>query len=366
MTRPSLADELEEGKYALLVDWRRRVQGTVDPEGAKIIEIVDGLPTFIDELIAMLRTSNRSSDVRPDSARAGVLAVEHGSQRFHAGFSLGTVIREYGVLRECLLDLIRDHGLVVEIDELQVVMDALNAAVVNATEQYVRERDQLIERQSQTYFGFIAHEIRNPLGSALLAAHVLQRRPGAKDDVTVARLVRNLAALRDLVDNSLISVRIQELGHNRSLDVVDIALRDLVLEVRDDLSGDTEEKAISVGVDGEAALQGDPRLIRSAVTNLLRNAAKYTRRGGKIDVRIRSDHDLASIEIEDECGGLPDGKTEELFTPFVQRGGDRSGFGLGLAITKDAVEAHRGTVQASNLPGKGCIFMATFPVRSAQ
>ena len=117
-------------------------------------------------------------------------------------------------------------------------------------------------------------------------------------------------------------------------------------------------------VDGDAALQGDPRLIRSAVTNLLRNAAKYTRRGGTIDVRIRSDHDLASIEIEDECGGLPEGRPEELFTPFIQRGGDRSGFGLGLAITKDAVEAHRGTVQASNLPGKGCILMASFPVRA--
>ena len=99
-------------------------------------------------------------------------------------------------------------------------------------------------------------------------------------DLTLARLLRSLAILRDLIDNSLISVRIQELGRNRSLDVADIFLRDMVLDVRDELSGDTEEKAISVRVDGEAALQGDPRLIRSAVTNLLRNAAKYTRRGG--------------------------------------------------------------------------------------
>ena len=312
----------------------------------------------------MLREKEESTGVPPDSTRANELAVDHGSQRFHAGFSLGAVIREYGVLRECLLDLIRDRRLAVDIDELQVMMEALNVAVVNAAEQYVRERDQVIERQSQRYFGFIAHELRNPLGSALLAAHVLQRRSASQLDVTVARLVRNLAIVRDLIDNSLFSVRIQELGRNRSLGVADISLRDVVVDVRDELAGDIEEKAISVRIDGEAALQGDPRLIRSAVTNLLRNAAKYTRRGGTIDVRIRSDHDLASIEVEDECGGLPDGQTEELFTPFVQRGGDRSGFGLGLAITKDAVEAHHGTVQASNLPGKGCIFMASFPARA--
>ena len=364
MTRPSLADELARGKQALLLDWRHRVQGTVDPEGATIVEIVDGLPTFIDELVAVLRRRESSTGGAPDCARANELAVDHGSQRFHAGFSLGAVIREYGVLRECLLDLIRERRFAVDIDELQVVLDALNAAVVNATEQYVRERDQVIERQSQTYFGFIAHELRNPLGSALLAAHVLQRRSGSQSDVILARLTRSLAILRDLIDNSLISVRIQQLGRNRTLDVTNISLDGLVRDVRDELSGDTEEKAISVRVDGQAALQGDPRLVRSAVTNLLRNAAKYTRRGGVIDVRIRSDYDLASIEIEDECGGLPDGKTEELFTPYVQRGGDRSGFGLGLAITKDAVEAHRGTVQASNLPGKGCIFMASFPIRA--
>ena len=328
------------------------------------MELVDGLPTFIDELIGVLREHEGAAGVMPDSARAGELAVDHGAQRFHAGFSLGAVIREYGVLRECLLDLIRDRGLVVEIDELQVLLDALNAAVVNATEQYIRERDQVIERQSQRYFGFIAHELRNPLGSALLAAHALQRRDDAQADAALARLVRNLAILRDLIDNSLISVRIQELGRDRPLDVADISLRALVLDVRDELSGDTEEKAISVRVDGDAALRGDPRLVRSAVTNLLRNAAKYTRRGGAIDVRIRSDDEMASIEIEDECGGLPDGQTEELFTPFVQRGCDRTGFGLGLAITKNAVEAHRGTVQASNLPGKGCIFMVSFPLRA--
>jgi hypothetical protein len=69
------------------------------------------------------------------------------------------------------------------------------------------------------------------------------------------------------------------------------------------------------------------------------------------------------VEVEDECGGLPEGKAEELFTPFVQRGADRSGFGLGLAITKHAAEAHHGTVQVSNLPGKGCIFMLSLPSR---
>jgi len=176
--------------------------------------------------------------------------------------------------------------------------------------------------------------------------------------------VRGTVDPEEQIDNMLISVRIRDLGRNRVIDVADISLRDLVQDIREELSGDAEERGLSVGIDGEARVRGDNRLMRSALANLLRNAAKYTRRGGSILVRLHESQDAASVEIEDECGGLPEGKTEELFMPFVQRGGDRSGFGLGLAITKAAVEAHRGSVQVSNLPGKGCIFMASFPIRS--
>lgn len=336
------------------------MRGTIDPEGAAVVEIIDGLPYFLDELVDILRNRD-GADARVESNRVNELAGNHGSQRFHAGFSLGAVVREYGVLRECLLDLIRDRHLAVDIDELQIVMEALNAAVANATEQYVRERDRAIEEQNQRHFGFMAHELRNPLNSALLAAQALQRRPGSDADAVVLRLVRNLGTVRDLVDNTLTGVRIQDLARNRALESAEIPLHQLLGDVREELSGETEDKGIAISIDGQAAVRGDLRLIRSAITNLLRNAVKYTGRGGAILVRLREGNDSVSVEIEDQCGGLPEGKTEELFIPFVQRGGDRSGFGLGLAIAKAAVETHRGRVQVSNLPGRGCIFMATFP-----
>ena len=186
-----------------------RMRGTIDPEEATVVEIIDGFH-LLDELVEILRQKD-GAHARGESDRANELVI--GSQRFHAGFSLGAVVREYGVLRECLLEL-RDRHLPVDIGELQVIMDALNAAVANATEQFVRERDRAIKDQNQKHFGFIAHELRNPLSSALLAAHALHRRPGADADIVVMRLVRNLVTLRDLVDNTLTSVRIQDLARN--------------------------------------------------------------------------------------------------------------------------------------------------------
>jgi signal transduction histidine kinase len=71
--------------------------------------------------------------------------------------------------------------------------------------------------------------------------------------------------------------------------------------------------------------------------------------------------DRVVIEIEDECGGLPPGKAEELFQPFMQRAADRSGLGLGLSISNRGVEANGGRLHVRDLPGKGCIFTIDLP-----
>ena len=354
------ANAIASGKEELLRRWRDRVRGTVDPASMPSEEIIDSLPAFLDELVDQLRRGpDQPSEQTSDRARQ--IAAKHGQVRFHAGFSLGAVIREYGVLRDCVLDLIRDRGIKVEIDELKTLLRQLNAGVVIGAEQFARERDQAIERQSREHFGFIAHELRNPLGSALLSAQVLQRRAGAGDDVALTRLIRDLSTLQELIDASLARVRAHDLGQTHALDKTELSLDQIVDAARTEMAGDAEERRLTIAVDGAARIVGDARLVRSAVTNLMRNAVKYTREGGRIDVRIRTGEGVASVEVEDECGGLPEGKSEELFTPFVQRSADRSGFGLGLAIAKDAVEAHQGTIQVSNLPGKGCVFMLSFP-----
>ena len=68
------------------------------------------------------------------------------------------------------------------------------------------------------------------------------------------------------------------------------------------------------------------------------------------------------IEVEDCCGGLPPGKVEEAFAPFVRLDNRQTGFGLGLAIAKQAVDAHGGSIRVQDLPGKGCIFVLELPI----
>jgi signal transduction histidine kinase len=106
----------------------------------------------------------------------------------------------------------------------------------------------------------------------------------------------------------------------------------------------------------------DPRLVSSALTNLVRNAVKFTHQGGTVEIRARVAEERVSIEVEDGCGGLPPGFVERAFAPFAQMGADRTGFGLGLAIAKQAADAHGGSIRVQNLPGKGCIFVLELPM----
>jgi C4-dicarboxylate-specific signal transduction histidine kinase len=78
-------------------------------------------------------------------------------------------------------------------------------------------------------------------------------------------------------------------------------------------------------------------------------------------VSARATSELVSIDVADECGGLPPGKADELFRPYLQRGVDRSGIGLGLAICLKGAHAIGGDIRVRDLPGTGCVFTVELP-----
>jgi len=79
----------------------------------------------------------------------------------------------------------------------------------------------------------------------------------------------------------------------------------------------------------------------------------------RVDWRTKQDRII--IHVHDACGGLPAGQAEKLFAPFIQEGTDRSGFGLGLSIARQAVVAHGGTMRVLSSPGEGCTFTIELP-----
>lgn len=115
-------------------------------------------------------------------------------------------------------------------------------------------------------------------------------------------------------------------------------------------------------VDPLLTVNADPQLLASAVTNLLNNAFKYTATGGQVVMRALYEDRRVRFEVEDECGGIPEGPANP-FRPFAERRHkDRTGLGLGLSIARRAARLHGGDISFRNLPGKGCVFVIDVPL----
>jgi signal transduction histidine kinase len=178
---------------------------------------------------------------------------------------------------------------------------------------------------------------------------------------TGALLDRSLTGLHDLVDRTLVDVRLTAgLSERRER----IVVADLIAEVQvaatiEAVGRDLE--LVVAPIDLALAVEGDRQILAASVANVLQNAVKFTRPHSRVSLTAYAAADRILIGVEDECGGLPEGKTEEIFRPFTQLSADRAGLGLGLAISRRGVEANDGKLQVRDLPGTGCVFTIDLP-----
>jgi signal transduction histidine kinase len=229
--------------------------------------------------------------------------------------------------------------------------------------EYARQRERTIEDHGTERLGVLVHELRNVLSTVSLAyASILSGRVPVGGS-TGQLLGTNLVKLERLIDSSLAVVR-RDAGIAR---LEQIPVAGFVEEIEMAASAQAEARGIRLTVPAVldvATIEGDRQILSAAIANMLQNAFKFTRRGGAVSLTTRLADERILFDIEDECGGLPPGKIEELFTPFSQRSTDRSGLGLGLAICLRAARASGGEIRVRDIPGRGCVFTLDLPRRS--
>jgi signal transduction histidine kinase len=324
-------------------------------------ELISGLPLFMDQLIETLSVeANRHVDPVPD----GVMersAAGHGHARLVRGFTVAQVVHDYGSICQAVTELAMERDLTISAQEFGTFNRCLDEAIADAVTEYGRQRDQNVSDREVERLGVLAHELRNLVGAAMLAYQALLAGTVAIGGSTGAVLGRSLRGLRDLIDRSLSDVRLAA-GSGKHEPVL---LAEVIEDVEVAATMDAKAHGLRFTVaptDDWLVIAGDRPLLASALSNVLQNAFKFSRASGHVSLRTRVEGGRVLIEVEDECGGLPAGKAEELFRPFEKRGTDRSGLGLGLAISLRSVKASGGDISVRNLPGKGCIFTISLPV----
>jgi signal transduction histidine kinase len=236
----------------------------------------------------------------------------------------------------------------------------MDDAIAQAVTEHVRLLEWSASNEESKRLGFLAHELRNFLHTASLCYEVLKTGTVGMTGSTGAVLGRSLLGLRLLVDRTLAEVRLDIDIHH--FERIDISAFLEEMEATGVIGW--KEHGVSLSVergDAGVAVRADRQLLASAISNLLQNAFKFTREKGHVCLRTSTTETSVVIEIEDECGGLRPGEIDDLLARSRRGGREKSGLGLGLAISKRAIETAGGTLRVRDLPHIGCVFTIDLP-----
>jgi signal transduction histidine kinase/CheY-like chemotaxis protein len=253
------------------------------------------------------------------------------------------------------------------------VVYGMMAVAVEITQQVTARRDvelaqaeretllhdlERVSRAKDEFLAMLGHELRNPLSPILTALQLMQLRgiSGAdRERAIIERQVKHVVTLvDDLLDVARITRGTIEIRRQR------VQLADVIAKAIEQASPLIEQRRhrLNVDVPGDVHIDGDSGRLAQVFSNVLTNAAKYTEPGGEIDVRAVPQQKNVCVHIRDNGIGIGSDIMPHIFDAFAQerQRSDRSqgGLGLGLAIVRNLVEAHGGSVRlASDGIGRG-------------
>ena len=346
--------------------------------------LLDELPTFLWELGSDLMEADDESRRFPHCRQAH----RHAEQRWDTGWSLSEVVRDYRILRIVILDYL-DETLdrPLRLLEMQAVGLALDEAIEVSVQQYVRKREEQLERlevsvgahadalkeadrRKNEFLATLAHELRNPLAPLRNALEVV--RLGG-DSPTIFQQVREMMdrqvhQMTRLMDDLLDVSRIAQ-GK--------LALRKAPLDLRQVLEQavqmntplvESRNHQLSVHMPVDIlCVEGDQARLIQIFVNLLNNAAKYTPEGGTVALSAAPEGEQIVVRVKDSGTGIAAEMMPHIFELFTQIdvSSDRpqGGLGIGLTLVRRLVELHGGVITAlSDGIGRGSEFIVRLPM----
>jgi signal transduction histidine kinase len=232
------------------------------------------------------------------------------------------------------------------------------------------ERIESLMASQQRLLHDISHELRSPLARLKIALELARQSDGPEAAWALGRIEREADRLNDLIGQLLTLARLDSSSQKTDNDSVDLKrlVDEIVLDA--DFEARNYNRSVEVIANQDCLIAGNEQLLRSAIENVIRNAVSYTAEGTAVEVSLRCqdtyDGARAVISVLDKGRGVPQAVLADIFRPFYRVGDARDrqsgGIGLGLSISHRAVQAHGGTVTASNAPAGGLLVEIHLPI----
>ncbi len=240
-------------------------------------------------------------------------------------------------------------------DEVAAVASSFNQAA---------QRIEILVRSHQTLLANASHELRSPLARLKMALSLLEASEGPQRERLRQEIRTNIGELDALVEEVLLASRLDAQAARGTTETIDL------------LGLAAEEAArVDAQVQGSAVMvQGDERLLRRALRNLLENAQRYGQSAAsanvtetQISVALHQAGNVVELRVCDRGPGVPPAHRERIFEPFFRLPGHAEkagGVGLGLSLVKQIAQSHGGSVRCEAREGGGSCFVLVLPLNA--
>ncbi len=260
-----------------------------------------------------------------------------------------------------------EHG-AAEIHALTSAFNAMARSLEQGKRALEVQNEELrqSERLKSQLVSIVSHELRNPLTSILGYTRLLLRRDFEKAEVTryLEIIQQQGARLASLLDTFLDSESVA--AGRVEIDLQPLDLRPMLVDeaklIADKVVSHTIEVAIAPA---ELPVRGDRDRLAQVFANLLGNAVKYSPDGGRVEVGGEIDGTIVRVHVRDEGIGVPEEHQGQIFTKFFRGAARESGIagtGLGLAVSREIIEAHGGRISFTSRAGVGSHFWFELPI----
>ncbi|MBW4459486.1 MAG: HAMP domain-containing histidine kinase [Nodosilinea sp. WJT8-NPBG4] len=358
----SVSEHLKQNTKKILEIWETR---TRDELSASIhqnsLALQNSLPLYLNHLADAIsdQADKTSAQIETTKLKSTYVGKQHGHERAgYADYTLSQLILEYQILRQVIFQVLEEES-PLGVRERDIIIGSIEQAVNDAATQFSHTLRDIQEMFMVT----LTHDLRGPVNIVKMGTQLILRRFERGDahlDITV-RMISAIDRMDAMIQNLLDASRLRA-GQSIKLEFEECNLAQLLKDVVEDLNFTYGDRFVVVS-DSSITSNCSRKQIRRVIENLASNAVKYGDPDTPITVKLYECDNHIHLAVHNQGPPIPSDTQSILFQQFrrTPAAEDKTGWGLGLFLAKNIVEAHEGTIEIESAEGKGTTFIVKLP-----
>ena len=306
--------------------------------------------------------SDKSKGMAPDLAGKETAAATHGALRQLAGFDLEQLGGEYRALRASVIKLWKAQLTDLSDSEFND-MRRFNEAIDQALAESIKSYSQAVNQSRQTFLAILGHDLRSPLSSIEMAAHILllSEALDAQHLDFAAKIKRNALTMNRMIKD-LLEYASGELGRKIPIKPTAANMGSICQAALTEVQTAFPDIIFNFEVSGNLDGFFDEARFQQVLSNLLNNAVKHCQQGTPITLSARREAETVIVQVKNFGTPIPPESLQVIFNPLVQLSNNgtnstpSTSLGLGLFIAREIVEGHNGTIEVDSSEEDGTVF----------